>query len=143
MPGTLARLRLGPFVAVLSLALGVQVSSQAAPPPAASRCVLLFFDDLHMAFRDTPRVRDAAKRLIRRAMQPGDLLGGKLSHLDGRLTYLRQWVVYDDGRIADSEDSLLADDSSVFIDLKPPRPAERQSPIPHPMITRDACRPDN
>src|SRR5687768_206251 len=73
MPGTLARLRLGPFVAVLSLALGVQVSSQAALPPTASRCVLLFFDDLHMAFRDTPRVRNVAKSLIQRTMQPGDL----------------------------------------------------------------------
>ncbi len=62
---------------------------------------------------------------IQPSMQPGDLPGGKLPHLESRLRELRQRVVHDDAAIADGEDSLLSDDSGVFVDLDSPRPADR------------------
>lgn len=38
-----------------------------------SRLVLLIFDDLHIPFRSTARMRDMTRRLITRLMHPGDL----------------------------------------------------------------------
>ena len=37
--------------------------------------------------------------------------------------------------IADGEDSLLTDDPGVVVDLDPPSPADRQSPVADPRIT--------
>jgi hypothetical protein len=62
-------------------------------------------------------------------MQPGNLPGGKLSHLDRRLRQLWQRVVHDDARIADGEDPLLTDDSvSSLISIRPPG----RSAVPNP-----------
>jgi VWFA-related protein len=50
------------------------------PPPqprndAAGRIFLLFIDDLHLDFKNTPRVRDLVKKLKTTLFHPGDMFG--------------------------------------------------------------------
>jgi hypothetical protein len=51
---------------------GAPTVSRAQADAAAPLDILLFVDDLHLAFRNTPRTRDLVKRLMERVMQPGD-----------------------------------------------------------------------
>ena len=62
-------------LAVLALLLAslVHLPAQTAASTGGSRYVLLFFDDLHIPFRSTPRMRDMGRRLITRLMRQGDL----------------------------------------------------------------------
>jgi hypothetical protein len=62
-------------LAVLALLLAslVDLPAQTAASGGGSRYVLLFFDDLHIPFRSTPRMRDISRRVITRLMRQGDL----------------------------------------------------------------------
>jgi VWFA-related protein len=81
-----------------------------APPPApvqegiilprnrptndtAGRVFLLFIDDLHLQFRETPRTRDLLKRMLKNLIHDGDMFGivtTGTSSISQQLTYDRQ-----------------------------------------------------
>jgi VWFA-related protein len=83
-----------------------QLSPPAAParegiilPPsrprndAAGRIFLVFIDDLHLQFRETPRTRDLIKRMLRNLIHDGDMFGivsTGHSSISEQLTYDRQ-----------------------------------------------------
>jgi VWFA-related protein len=97
---------------IVSLVLthGGRVFNVQAPPPpaaqegiilppsrptndAAGRVFLLFIDDLHLSFRDTPRTRDLMKRMLRNLIHEGDMFGivtTGTSSISQQLTYDRQ-----------------------------------------------------
>lgn len=79
-------------VASFTLVHGGRVINTVAPPPppteegiilpaarprtdAAGRIFLLFVDDLHLNFRDTPRIRDLFKRIANTLIHDGDMFG--------------------------------------------------------------------
>lgn len=79
-------------VASFTLVHGGRVINMQAPPPppaeegiilpaarprtdAAGRIFLLFVDDLHLNFRDTPRIRDLFKRISNTLIHDGDMFG--------------------------------------------------------------------
>ena len=60
---------------------------------AAGRVFLIFIDDLHLAFGETPRTRDLIKRMLRYLVHDGDLFGivsTGTSSISEQLTYDRQ-----------------------------------------------------
>jgi VWFA-related protein len=83
-----------------------QLSPPAAPPQegiilprnrprndAAGRIFLVFIDDLHLQFRETPRTRDLIKRMLRNLIHDGDMFGivsTGHSSISEQLTYDRQ-----------------------------------------------------
>ena len=97
---------------IVSLVLthGGRVYNVQAPPPppaqegiilppsrptndAAGRVFLLFIDDLHLDFRNTPRTRDLMKRMLRNLIHEGDMFGivtTGTSSISQQLTYDRQ-----------------------------------------------------
>ncbi len=79
-------------VASLTLVHGGRYFNLAAPPPApveegmvlppprpvndaAGRIFLLFVDDLHLDFRNTPRIRDLFKKISTELIHDGDMFG--------------------------------------------------------------------
>src|SRR5829696_3899837 len=127
-----------------------QVSNVQHDPPDPGRDTFHLDPDRHLENRvaATDGGHDAlvvVREILRveSTMQPGDLPGGELPHLDSRLPQLRQRVVHDDTGITDSKNSLLTHDTSVAIDLNPPGPSDRQSPILHSTITGNSCCPDH
>ncbi len=79
-------------IASFTLVHGGRVINMQAPPPppveegiilpaarprtdAAGRIFLLFVDDLHLNFRDTPRIRDLFKRISNTLIHDGDMFG--------------------------------------------------------------------
>ena len=75
-----------------TLTHGGRIFNVAAPPPpvaeegiilpaarptsdAAGRIFLLFVDDLHLDFRDTPRIRDLFKKVAKELIHEGDMFG--------------------------------------------------------------------
>ncbi|MCU0255456.1 MAG: VWA domain-containing protein [Vicinamibacterales bacterium] len=79
-------------IAAFTLVHGGRVINLQAPPPppveegiilpaarprtdAAGRIFLLFVDDLHLNFRDTPRIRDLFKRISNSLIHDGDMFG--------------------------------------------------------------------
>jgi VWFA-related protein len=97
-------------MASLELIHGGRAYSVQAPPPApvqegiilprnrptndtAGRVFLLFIDDLHLGFRDTPRTRDLLKRMLKSLIHEGDMFGivtTGTSVISQQLTYDRQ-----------------------------------------------------
>jgi VWFA-related protein len=97
---------------IVSLVLthGGRVFNVQAPPPppaqegiilppsrptsdAAGRVFLLFIDDLHLDFQNTPRTRDLLKRMLRNLIHEGDMFGivtTGTSSISQQLTYDRQ-----------------------------------------------------
>ncbi|HEY6361969.1 MAG TPA: VWA domain-containing protein, partial [Vicinamibacterales bacterium] len=97
---------------IVSLVLthGGRVFNVQAPPPppaqegiilppsrptndAAGRVFLLFIDDLHLDFQQTPRTRDLMKRMLRNLIHEGDMFGivtTGTSSISQQLTYDRQ-----------------------------------------------------
>jgi VWFA-related protein len=97
---------------IVSLVLthGGRVFNVQAPPPppaqegiilppsrptndAAGRVFLIFIDDLHLGFRETPRTRDLLKRMLRNLIHEGDMFGivtTGTSSISQQLTYDRQ-----------------------------------------------------
>jgi len=97
---------------IVSLVLthGGRVYNVQAPPPppaqegiilppsrptndAAGRVFLLFIDDLHLDFQQTPRTRDLMKRMLRNLIHEGDMFGivtTGTSSISQQLTYDRQ-----------------------------------------------------
>jgi VWFA-related protein len=97
---------------IVSLVLthGGRVFNVQAPPPppaqegiilpptrptndTAGRVFLLFIDDLHLDFRETPRTRDLLKRMLRNLIHEGDMFGivtTGTSSISQQLTYDRQ-----------------------------------------------------
>jgi VWFA-related protein len=89
---------------------GGRVFNQLAPPPApvqegiilpqrrptndaAGRIFLIFIDDFHLQFRETPRTRDLIKRMLRNLIHEGDMFGivsTGHSSIEEQLTYDRQ-----------------------------------------------------
>ena len=60
---------------------------------AAGRIFLIFIDDLHLQFRETPRTRDLIKRMLRNLIHDGDMFGivsTGHSSISEQLTYDRQ-----------------------------------------------------
>ena len=60
---------------------------------AAGRVFLIFIDDLHLAFGETPRTRDLVKRILRYLVHDGDMFGivsTGTSSISEQLTYDRQ-----------------------------------------------------
>jgi VWFA-related protein len=94
----------------LTLTHGGRVYNQLAPPAAppqegiilprnrptndaAGRIFLIFIDDLHLQFRETPRTRDLIKRMLRNLIHDGDMFGivsTGHSSISEQLTYDRQ-----------------------------------------------------
>jgi hypothetical protein len=60
------------FFLALTVAFSVGVGGQA---PAQPRTFLLFFDDLHLDFQNTPRLRALAMRLVQPLLPEGDVIG--------------------------------------------------------------------
>jgi VWFA-related protein len=59
----------------------------------AGRIFLVFIDDLHLQFRETPRTRDLIKRMLRNLIHDGDMFGivsTGHSSISEQLTYDRQ-----------------------------------------------------
>ena len=97
-------------IASLELIHGGRAYSVQAPPPApvqegiilprnrptndtAGRVFLLFIDDLHLDFRETPRTRDLLKRMLKNLIHDGDMFGivtTGTSSISQQLTYDRQ-----------------------------------------------------
>ena len=97
-------------IASLELIHGGRAYSVQAPPPApvqegiilprnrptndtAGRVFLLFIDDLHLGFRETPRTRDLLKRMLKSLIHDGDMFGivtTGTSSISQQLTYDRQ-----------------------------------------------------
>jgi VWFA-related protein len=97
-------------IASLELIHGGRAYSVQAPPPApvqegiilprnrptndtAGRVFLLFIDDLHLQFRETPRTRDLLKRMLKNLIHDGDMFGivtTGTSSISQQLTYDRQ-----------------------------------------------------
>ena len=97
---------------IVSLVLthGGRVFNVQAPPPppaqegiilppsrptndAAGRVFLIFIDDLHLAFDQTPRTRDLMKKMLRSLIHEGDMFGivtTGTSSISQQLTYDRQ-----------------------------------------------------
>jgi VWFA-related protein len=89
---------------------GGRVFNVQAPPPAPApegiilppsgptyhadgRIVLTFFDDLHLDFQNTPRLRDLLKKMLRNLVHEGDMFGivsTGTSSISEQLTYDRQ-----------------------------------------------------
>jgi VWFA-related protein len=89
---------------------GGRVFNMQAPPPAptqegiilpqrrptsdqAGRIFLIFIDDFHLQFRETPRTRDLIKRMMRNLIHEGDMFGivsTGHSSISEQLTYDRQ-----------------------------------------------------
>src|SRR5687767_13592633 len=89
---------------------GGRVFNTLAPPPApvqegiilpqrrptndaAGRIFLIFIDDFHLQFRETPRTRDLIKRMLRLLIHEGDMFGivsTGHSSISEQLTYDRQ-----------------------------------------------------
>jgi VWFA-related protein len=89
---------------------GGRVFNTLAPPPApvqegiilptrrptndaAGRIFLIFIDDFHLQFRDTPRTRDLIKKMLRSLIHEGDMFGivsTGHSSISEQLTYDRQ-----------------------------------------------------
>src|SRR5687768_9228041 len=89
---------------------GGRVFNTLAPPPApvqegiilpqrrptndaAGRIFLIFIDDFHLQFRETPRTRDLIKRMLRNLIHEGDMFGivsTGHSSIEEQLTYDRQ-----------------------------------------------------
>ena len=89
---------------------GGRVYNQLAPPPApvqegiilpqrrptndaAGRIFLIFIDDFHLQFRETPRTRDLIKKMLRSLIHEGDMFGivsTGHSSISEQLTYDRQ-----------------------------------------------------
>jgi len=60
---------------------------------AAGRIFLIFIDDFHLQFRETPRTRDLIKRMLRNLIHEGDMFGivsTGHSSISEQLTYDRQ-----------------------------------------------------
>ena len=60
---------------------------------AAGRIFLVFIDDFHLQFRETPRTRDLIKRMLRNLIHDGDMFGivsTGHSSISEQLTYDRQ-----------------------------------------------------
>ena len=94
----------------LTLTHGGRVYNQLAPPSAppqegiilprnrptndaAGRIFLIFLDDLHLQFRETPRTRDLIKKMLRNLIHDGDMFGivsTGHSSISEQLTYDRQ-----------------------------------------------------
>jgi len=92
------------------LSHGGRVFNVQAPPPAppqegiilpaarpvndaAGRVFLIFIDDLHLDFRQTPRTRDLLQRMLRNLIHEGDMFGivtTGTSSISEQLTYDRQ-----------------------------------------------------
>ena len=97
-------------IASLELIHGGRAYSVQAPPPApvqegiilprnrptndtAGRVFLLFIDDLHLGFRETPRTRDLLKKMLKTLIHDGDMFGivtTGTSSISEQLTYDRQ-----------------------------------------------------
>ena len=97
-------------IASLELIHGGRAYSVQAPPPApvqegiilprnrptndtAGRVFLLFIDDLHLGFRETPRTRDLLKQMLKNLIHDGDMFGivtTGTSSISQQLTYDRQ-----------------------------------------------------
>jgi VWFA-related protein len=97
-------------IASLELIHGGRAYSVQAPPPApvqegiilprnrptndtAGRVFLLFIDDLHLGFRDTPRTRELIKKMLKNLIHEGDMFGivtTGTSVISQQLTYDRQ-----------------------------------------------------
>ena len=97
-------------IASLELIHGGRAYSVQAPPPApvqegiilprnrptndtAGRVFLLFIDDLHLGFRETPRTRDLLKKMLKSLIHDGDMFGivtTGTSSISQQLTYDRQ-----------------------------------------------------
>ena len=97
-------------IASLELIHGGRAYSVQAPPPApvqegiilprnrptndtAGRVFLLFIDDLHLGFRETPRTRDLLKKMLKNLIHDGDMFGivtTGTSSISQQLTYDRQ-----------------------------------------------------
>src|SRR5687767_4576155 len=97
---------------IVSLVLthGGRVYNQLSPPPApvregiilpksrptndaAGRIFLIYIDDLHLQFRETPRTRELIKKMLRNLIHDGDMLGivsTGPSSISEQLTYDRQ-----------------------------------------------------
>ncbi len=59
-----------------TLARAPPVESELQPaPPLANRYVALYFDDVHLAFQEVVRTRDAAERYLKSALGPEDRAG--------------------------------------------------------------------
>jgi VWFA-related protein len=60
---------------------------------AAGRVFLIFLDDLHLDFQNTPRVRELIKKMLRNLIHEGDMFGivsTGTSSISEQLTYDRQ-----------------------------------------------------
>ncbi len=97
-------------IASLELIHGGRAYSVQAPPPApvqegiilprnrptndtAGRVFLLFIDDLHLGFRETPRTRELLKKMLKTLIHDGDMFGivtTGTSSISQQLTYDRQ-----------------------------------------------------
>ena len=97
-------------IASLVLVHGGRVSNIQAPPPppvqegiilpqtrptndASGRVFLLFIDDLHLDFRETPRTRELLKKMLKNLIHEGDMFGivtTGTSSISQQLTYDRQ-----------------------------------------------------
>ncbi len=72
---------------------GHHPAARAAPNDAAGRIFLIFIDDLHLDFRNTPRTRDLIKKMLRNLIHDGDMFGivsTGTSSISEQLTYDRQ-----------------------------------------------------
>ncbi|MCH8117855.1 MAG: PCRF domain-containing protein, partial [Proteobacteria bacterium] len=72
---------------------------------AAGRVFLIFIDDLHLAFGETPRTRDLIKRILRYLVHDGDMFGivsTGTSSISEQLTYDRQVLEAASSRITGS-----------------------------------------
>ena len=94
----------------LVLSHGGRIYNQLAPPPppvqegiilprnrptndAAGRIFLIFIDDLHLDFQQTPRTRELLKKMLRNLIHEGDMFGivtTGTSSISEQLTYDRQ-----------------------------------------------------
>jgi VWFA-related protein len=97
-------------IASLVLVHGGRVSNVQAPPPpptqegiilpkqrvtndASGRVFLIFVDDLHLDFRETPRTRELLKKMLKNLIHEGDMFGivtTGTSSISQQLTYDRQ-----------------------------------------------------
>jgi VWFA-related protein len=97
-------------IASVELIHGGRAYGVLAPPPApvqegiilprnrptndtAGRVFLLFIDDLHLGFRDTPRTRELLKKMLKNLIHEGDMFGivtTGTSVISQQLTYDRQ-----------------------------------------------------